>query len=58
MIKNSHIYDDTHLQHMTCKTKLIEVVKVVDLDTSHIYNYNHMFRMDKISSSGSFTSFI
>ncbi len=58
-IKNSHIYDDTHLQHMTCRINLIEVVKVVDLDTNRIYSCNnHMIGMDKISSSGSLIGII
>jgi hypothetical protein len=35
---------------MTCRTNLIVVVKIVNLDTSHIYSYNHMVGMDKISS--------
>jgi hypothetical protein len=34
---------------MRCRTNLIVVVKIVDLDTSRIYNYNHMVGMDKIS---------
>ncbi len=34
---------------MTCRTNPTIVVKIVDLDTSCIYN--HMVRMDKISSS-------
>ncbi len=36
---------------MTHRTNVIVVVKVVDLDTSHIYSHNHMVGMDKIYSS-------
>jgi hypothetical protein len=36
---------------MTHKTNLIIVIKVVDLNTSHIYSCNHMVGIDKISSS-------
>ncbi len=36
---------------MTRRTNPTIVVKVIDLDTSHIYSYNHMVGMDKISSS-------
>jgi len=32
---------------MTCKINLTIVIKVVDLNTSHIYNCNHMVGMDK-----------
>jgi hypothetical protein len=34
---------------MTRKTNSIIVVKVIDLDTSHIYSRNHMVGTDKIS---------
>jgi len=36
---------------MTHRINLTIVVKVVDLDTSHIYSPNHMVGMDKISSN-------
>ncbi len=36
---------------MTHRTNLIIVVKVIHLDTSRIYNHNHMVGMDKIFSS-------
>jgi hypothetical protein len=36
---------------MTRRTNLTIVVKVVDLDVSHIYNHNHMVGWDKISFS-------
>jgi hypothetical protein len=36
---------------MTHRINLTIVVKVVDLDTSHIYSCNHMVGMDKISFS-------
>jgi hypothetical protein len=36
---------------MTRKTNLILVIKVVDLNTSHIYSCNYMVGMDKIFSS-------
>jgi hypothetical protein len=36
---------------MTHRTDLTIVVKIVDLDISHIYSPNHMVGMDKISSS-------
>jgi hypothetical protein len=32
---------------MTRRTNLTVVVKVVDLDTSHIYSHNHMVGIDK-----------
>ncbi len=39
------------MTQITHKTNLTIIVKVVDLDTSHIYNDNHMIGVDKISSS-------
>jgi hypothetical protein len=36
---------------MTHRTNLIVVARVVNLNTSRIYNYNHMVIMDKISSN-------
>ncbi len=39
---------------MTCRINLTIVVKVIDLDISHIYNCNHMVGMDKISSNVTF----
>ncbi len=36
---------------MTCKNNPIVVVKILDLDISHIYSHNHMVGMDKIYSS-------
>ncbi len=36
---------------MTHRTNLTIVVKVIDLDISHIYNHNHMVGWDKISCS-------
>jgi hypothetical protein len=32
---------------MTCKNNPIVVVKILDLDISHIYSHNHMVGMDK-----------
>ncbi len=34
---------------MTCRNNPTMVVKVVDLNTNHIYSHNHMVGMDKIS---------
>ncbi len=34
---------------MICRTNLTIVVKIIDLDTSHICSHNHMVGMDKIS---------
>jgi hypothetical protein len=39
------------MTQITHRTNLTIVVKVVDLDTSHIYSDNHMVGVDKISSS-------
>jgi len=36
---------------MTHRINLNVVVQIVDLNTSYIYNRNHMVGMDKISSS-------
>jgi hypothetical protein len=36
---------------MTCKINLTIVIKVVDLNTSHIYSRNHMVGMDKTFSN-------
>ncbi len=36
---------------VTHSTNLTIVVKIIDLDISRIYNYNHMVGMDKIFSS-------
>jgi len=36
---------------MTHRNNPIVVVKVINLDTNHIYSCNHMVGMDKISSS-------
>jgi hypothetical protein len=36
---------------MTHKTNPTVIVEVIDLDTSHVYNRNHMVGMNKISSS-------
>jgi hypothetical protein len=30
---------------------LIVIIKIIDLDISHIYNHNHMVGMDKIFSN-------
>ncbi len=34
---------------MTSRTNPIEIIKIVDLDTSYIWNHNHIVGMDKIS---------
>jgi hypothetical protein len=39
------------MTQITHKTNLTIVVKIIDLDTSHIYNDNHMVGIDKIFSS-------
>jgi hypothetical protein len=36
---------------MTHRINLTVVVKIIDLNASHIYNCNHMVGMDKISSN-------
>jgi len=36
---------------ITHRTNLIIIVKIIDLDTSHISNRNYKVGMDKISSS-------
>jgi hypothetical protein len=36
---------------MTHMTNLTIVVKIIDLDISHIYNHNHMVGMHKICSN-------
>jgi hypothetical protein len=46
-----HIWLHTFMTKMTHRTNLSIVVKLVDLDTNHIYSHNHMVGMDKISSS-------
>ncbi len=45
-------YMTTHKKIMTKithRTNLIMIVKIINLNTSHIYNRNYMVGMDKIS---------